>query len=723
MRIALNRSMALGLVLGAGAAAPAQQYVPLEKVFATNDNGAFAPASGSLDGTQQWVHAYMENAGCETCLHRSTSSALGGGVPAIDAAGNVAFSALLQAGVGGVLGGIFDSATLANGFNQFTFWYGGPGNLSLQARYGDPTLDNPNCGGSGALFLNRYAYNVSMSPAGYMYIGGYEINGGITTTSDRNVMWMGLPGNLRNFIRANDLYPFLDAGTSQQTGNITSAQNSMPRINNLGQSVFFGQTRPGVGDTTNNAYPALNNNAFIGVCTSGQSPFDSALGYGVNSGARKVARRLDDILGTGSQVTSFQQAAFNHSAEVFNGYGLVQNVGGVSPLDDYLLVFSSPQGNAYTHTIIGREGGPTGIGAIRYAVAPNTGTGTLVDPVTPHSPFAMTGGQAMNNDGRVIWVANLMQGAGGIDASNDAAIMSWKDGVTSIVVQKGPASAIDASLPGALVLGVSITGLGQSYGNVSLSNADQVAWVGTLSGGGVNYTNDNFLAVSSIAPDGSVRHQLIVREGDQIPDGPPGMLWGGHDFNSSPQYWSGPGNVAINAAGHVVFATRVQGTGITEGVNDFGLWAFYPTCAKSRLVAKLADTIVGISLTKPDGGWGSPAIQWSNSPNGEGSSHGLNDEGWFAFAINDGFSDGRYGVIGDGAIVRFHFRPADLDDGGAAGQPDGGIDINDLLYFLTQYELGLCGADLDGGAGNGLPDGGVDINDLLFFLAHYEGGC
>ncbi len=34
-----------------------------------------------------------------------------------------------------------------------------------------------------------------------------------------------------------------------------------------------------------------------------------------------------------------------------------------------------------------------------------------------------------------------------------------------------------------------------------------------------------------------------------------------------------------------------------------------------------------------------------------------------------------------------------------------------------------CPADLDDGSGTGTPDGGVDINDLLFFLARYEGGC
>jgi len=67
--------------------------------------------------------------------------------------------------------------------------------------------------------------------------------------------------------------------------------------------------------------------------------------------------------------------------------------------------------------------------------------------------------------------------------------------------------------------------------------------------------------------------------------------------------------------------------------------------------------------------------------------------------------------------------PADLDDGSGTGTPDGGVDINDLLYFLAQYEAGAVAVDLDDGSGTWTPDGGVDINDLLFFLAHYEGGC
>lgn len=67
--------------------------------------------------------------------------------------------------------------------------------------------------------------------------------------------------------------------------------------------------------------------------------------------------------------------------------------------------------------------------------------------------------------------------------------------------------------------------------------------------------------------------------------------------------------------------------------------------------------------------------------------------------------------------------PADLDNGSGTGTPDGGVDINDLLFFLSKFEAGNIAADLDNGSGTGTPDGGVDVNDLLFFLTHFESGC
>ncbi len=66
----------------------------------------------------------------------------------------------------------------------------------------------------------------------------------------------------------------------------------------------------------------------------------------------------------------------------------------------------------------------------------------------------------------------------------------------------------------------------------------------------------------------------------------------------------------------------------------------------------------------------------------------------------------------------------DVDDGSGTGTPDGSVDIADLLYYLSIFNIGLlpC-ADIDDGSGTGTPDGFVDIADLLYFLAQFNAGC
>ena len=53
---------------------------------------------------------------------------------------------------------------------------------------------------------------------------------------------------------------------------------------------------------------------------------------------------------------------------------------------------------------------------------------------------------------------------------------------------------------------------------------------------------------------------------------------------------------------------------------------------------------------------------------------------------------------------------ADFDDGTGTGQPDGGVTIDDLLYYLAVFEAGISATDLDDGSGTGPPDGGVTID-------------
>lgn len=56
---------------------------------------------------------------------------------------------------------------------------------------------------------------------------------------------------------------------------------------------------------------------------------------------------------------------------------------------------------------------------------------------------------------------------------------------------------------------------------------------------------------------------------------------------------------------------------------------------------------------------------------------------------------------------------------------DGSVSIDDLIFFLVEFEQGDVNADLDsdGDPQQNTPDGAVTIEDLLFFLARFEAGC
>ncbi len=165
------------------------------------------------------------------------------------------------------------------------------------------------------------------------------------------------------------------------------------------------------------------------------------------------------------------------------------------------------------------------------------------------------------------------------------------------------------------------------------------------------------------------------------------------------------------------------------GTTTYDSSTLFDVCSSGRRACgvNLATSISGSQLACI---WEARTGWWSVKQALEG--WGVSTTGWtlsFATSISD---DGRtivgYGTnpagVSQGWVAVIPLScPADLDDGSGAGTSDGGVDINDLLYFLTQYESGSVAADLDDGSGLGLSDGGVDINDLLYFLARYEAGC
>lgn len=65
--------------------------------------------------------------------------------------------------------------------------------------------------------------------------------------------------------------------------------------------------------------------------------------------------------------------------------------------------------------------------------------------------------------------------------------------------------------------------------------------------------------------------------------------------------------------------------------------------------------------------------------------------------------------------LRYCRRSADVDDGSGTGVPDGGVTIEDLLYFLGMFDRGEIEADYTN-------DDGVTIEDLLLYLQTFDDG-
>lgn len=66
---------------------------------------------------------------------------------------------------------------------------------------------------------------------------------------------------------------------------------------------------------------------------------------------------------------------------------------------------------------------------------------------------------------------------------------------------------------------------------------------------------------------------------------------------------------------------------------------------------------------------------------------------------------------------------ADFDDGTGTGTRDGGVTLDDLLYYLGLYEIGSVECDVDDGSSTGTRDRGVTLDDLLYYLQRFEQGC
>lgn len=207
----------------------------------------------------------------------------------------------------------------------------------------------------------------------------------------------------------------------------------------------------------------------------------------------------------------------------------------------------------------------------------------------------------MNEMGETAFSASLT--GSGVDSTNNTGIWSDASGSLNLVSREGGAAPGTAS-------GVNF----RDFGSPALNANSQMAFVASLTGNGVNATNDTGLWVGHAG-----QLELVVRSGSQAPGTPSGVNYSGFSFSS-------PG---LNAAGQAAFFATLTGSGVDQ-TNGQGIWS--GTSGDLGLVARA----------------GSPATDAPGTANFHSfiGAPVLNESGQTAFA---GFLAGS---SSDGGIVR-----------------------------------------------------------------------
>jgi hypothetical protein len=312
---------------------------------------------------------------------------------------------------------------------------------------------------------------------------------------------------------------------------------------------------------------------------------------------------------------------------------------------------------------------------------------------------------------------------------------SWLSGIASYDLGAGPRLALSASFsqPSPYIVsldGGTLSAMGggvitvtrafavfddgqgpRLYVGAGPENAGQVSLLGRFDG-----------TTWSIPAGGVIQQVLALAVFD---DGTGPALYVGGDFR-----WVGPGGSPVQASRIARFKNNVWST-LGTGVNGTvrALTAFDDGTG--------AGLYVGGDFTTAGDRPASRIARWRAgdwSPLGAGINDGsvrtlaaFDDDGSGALppAL---YAGGTFTMAGGHAsprIARWGLTrcPADVDDGRGLGIPDGGIGVEDLLYYLSLFDAGLVNADVDDGTATGTLDGGVGIEDLLYYLARYNAGC
>ncbi len=256
-----------------------------------------------------------------------------------------------------------------------------------------------------------------------------------------------------------------------------------------------------------------------------------------------------------------------------------------------------------------------------------SGTLALVARSGDHAPgtpsgvnyFELNSRFVMNDAGQTAFSASLT--GSGVDSTNGGGIWSEGSGSLALVARRGDHAPGTPSGVNYLYM----------FSTPGLNDAGQTAFKNSLTGSGVDATND-----VGVWSEGSGSLALVAREGDHAPGTPSGV-----NFSSLIN-----GEPVLNNAGQTAFKTNIIGSGV-DATNDTGIWS--GGSGNLALVAREGDHAPGTPSGVSNGDF-------------NGTSLVLNDAGQIAFAHGLG-SVWVWRHLGDRsdrrlAAHRPHWRPA-----------------------------------------------------------------
>jgi hypothetical protein len=490
-------------------------------------------------------------------------------------------------------------------------------------------------------------------------------------------------------------------------GIYTGLSETFPLINDEGEVVFRARLVTAPGITT-------NNNSGIWIADAGQTP-TLVLREGDNAPGAPAGAVFTDQ----TDVAGQRFSVFNNQGQVAMQTRLLIGPGGVTGNTDFGIWRAESGGPTL---MVGLEGQPaSGISPTRY-YGNISATPSMNDlgQVTFMAPLKTTP-SGTTNSGSGIWMGdpavgmtlvardgNMAPGAGGATfatftrpALNNAAEYAFTGSLTiggSVTAENNSAVwvARDGNPLAMLIREADhAPGTGPAVGfstfdSLRINAAGHTAFRATLAGipgageSGVTPLNDS--GVWSEGAGGG--RQLIVRENDQAPGLPDGVLL---DLLGDP---------VINAAGQIAILCDLRGAGVTSA-NNSALWS-QDEDGVLRLVARDGDAIDVDDGPGTDLRTVSILAFWPSSGGEDGQRSSFNDSGQLVFSAL--FTDNTSGVF----VVDFSDElPGDFNQ-------DGTVDAADYVVWRKSNAAQREFEDWRANFGNSLGTGsGASANNTV----------